>query len=215
MVPGTGLAAVARRQVASVPGNAERLAVVTQKPGQPRAIAATSLDRKRRLAKPTRPHQQLPIPGHRRRHRQRLDQPTKPVKRHRHMPLLVRIHPNCHRPPGHVASPHRLATGLDRAVSGKGTQASIRSPASRTTRRRETGRFEGKPQRPPAWLRVIPPPRRTLSHAPDGRSQPDATQHGCVGRVCQRCRVSTPGAVPGAVLGISTLRLHRTLQGAH
>src|SRR6266498_913966 len=61
------------------------------------------------------------------------------------MDVLVRVDADCHRPLHHLASLPSCGrpawTGPCRA---KGTQASIRSPASRAKRRRETGPKEGR-----------------------------------------------------------------------
>src|SRR5262249_20057236 len=68
----------------------------------------------------------------------------------------------------------RWSTGLGQGCVGQKTHASIRSPASRAKRRRETGRIQGKS--PPASLRVIPPPLRTLG-SPSDRDRHAATLH--------------------------------------
>jgi len=97
--------------------------------------------------------------------------------RHRHMRLLVRVHTDCHRPPGHIASPSSIGDRPGQGCVGQGHARFYQVTSQSTTRRRETCRFEGK-QTPPAWLRVIPPPRRTLQPTPDGAGTSHATQPG-------------------------------------
>ena len=84
--------------------------------------------------------------------------------------------------PPSTPSPSLLAVDVvDRpgqGCVGQRTQASIRSPASRAKRRRETGPNKARPN-PPASLWVIPPPPRTLSRASDNHGHP-ATLHSFV-----------------------------------
>jgi hypothetical protein len=157
------------------------LAMIGQEAGQAGAVAATPLDPKRRLAQRASPPQTLLIPSARCIDGDRVDQPAKRIERHRHVPLLVRIHPDCHRPPSHVASPHRLATGLDRAVSGKARKLLSGHQPVNTTRRRETGRNQGKRHRQHGCgssrrrVALSTPPR--TEQAPS-----DATQLGWAGK---------------------------------
>jgi hypothetical protein len=83
-------------------------AAILEEARQASAIAAAALDAERGFAKPTGPRPQPLVAGTRRSHGHRVHLPTEPIQRHRDVPLLVRVHANCHRPPGHVASPHRL-----------------------------------------------------------------------------------------------------------
>ena len=98
---------------------------------------------------------------------------------HRDMRVLVRVHPDCHRPPHHVASPHRSGrpawTGLC-CRPASFYQVTGQSNDATAGDRSDQGQIG-----PSAWLRVIPPPRRTPGHAPDGRRHP-ATLHSPVMR---------------------------------
>ena len=70
------------------------------------------------------------------------------------------------------------STGLDRAVSGIRHASFYQVTGQSSDATAGDRSISRQDQTPPAWLRVIPPPHRTLNPAPDGAGTDDATQLG-------------------------------------
>src|SRR5262249_36017080 len=151
-----------------------------QEASQPGPIAPRALDREHGRPELARPREQAPITRRRRRDLAAVELSAERVQPDGDVHLLVRVDTDRHRPLHDLTSgSSRWSTGLGQGCVGQKTHASIRSPASRAKRRRETGRIQGKS--PPASLRVIPPPLRTLG-SPSDRDRHAATLHSIVER---------------------------------
>src|SRR4029077_11037072 len=146
---------------------------------EPCAVTACALDGEGGHPQLVRPRKQAPVARGRRRDLEAVELGTKRVKRDRDVDLLVRVNADRHRPLHDLASfSSRWSTGLDRAVSGKGrTLLSGHRPVERSGGGRQVG---FKAPDPPASLRVIPSPPRTLSRPSDNDGQP-AKLHSIVG----------------------------------
>src|SRR5262249_26579033 len=144
-----------------------------QEASQPGPIAPRALDREHGRPELARPREQAPITRRRRRDLAAVELSAERVQPDGDVHLLVRVDTDRHRPLHDLTSgSSRWSTGLGQGCVGQKTHASIRSPASRAKRRRETGRIQGK--RPPATLRGIPPPLRTL-RSPSDTDRPAPT----------------------------------------